>query len=142
MSLDALIARVEGATENDRELEEAVHAALFPDHYFAQLADAPENTGCMMYRMPKCTSSALRVTASIDAAVGLAEIVLPDHGWFLRRDDTDASGKRAAPVYNAALLYPDALRVCASSAQHLNPALAVLSALLRALKAIRAEDKG
>jgi hypothetical protein len=73
-------------------------------------------------------------TASIDAAVGLIERKLPGWGWFLRRDDTLHGEKRAAPVYNAALLYPDALRVTPGSAQRPTPALALIAALLSALE--------
>lgn len=78
-TLTNLIERVERGVGADVRLDEDIHAALFPYHHFAQLADAPAGCGCMMYKWPNGTlSSALRITASIDAALYLVEIVRPD----------------------------------------------------------------
>jgi hypothetical protein len=42
MSLSALLERVEACQGPDRALDEAISRALCADHYFVQLADAPE----------------------------------------------------------------------------------------------------
>ena len=86
-TLEALLERVESATGPDRDIDEAAHAALLPDHEFGQLADAPEGVGCMMYRWPDGhQSSALRITSSIDAALALVERLLPGCIWSLEAD--------------------------------------------------------
>jgi hypothetical protein len=113
-TLQALLARVEGGAGEDRELDLdiAVHVAGLPRNWQGfQLA---------------------RYTTSLDAAVALAERRLPDWPWFLRRDDTDANGKRPAPVYNAALLFLEAPRVTPGTAQCTSPAHALVAAVLRA----------
>lgn len=62
----------------DANIDEYVAACVCSDHYFAQLADAQEGVGCEMYAWPtKTVSSALRVTASIDAVKALHEMLLP-----------------------------------------------------------------
>lgn len=77
-SIEGLIERLRNATGPDRELDEAIALALCDDHFFAQLADAPEGVGCEMYSFGRhAPHSALRVTVSIDAALALVERVLP-----------------------------------------------------------------
>lgn len=85
-----LIERLKVATGPDRELDEAIALALCDEHFFAQLADAPEGTGCEMYRMGHHSfSSALRVTSSVDAALGLVERMLPGWKWNIGYDAND-----------------------------------------------------
>ena len=154
MNYAELIERVEKATGADREIDARLHVALFdpqdvlldPGHMGKPPhRPAVYGAGSKLIRdgwsqsdwdaVAHQVGASKRYTASLDAALALVEAKLPDHGWFIRRDDTDANGKRAAPVYNAALLYPDALRVCASSAHaRPTPALALLAALPRALE--------
>jgi len=84
MSIAYVIERLEMASGPDRDLDELIAAALFPEHEFMQLKDAPEGVGCMMYRWPDGQQvSALRATSSIDAAVKLYELVLPRHDLFI-----------------------------------------------------------
>ena len=140
-TLTNLIERVEAATGADRKIDAAICAALriIPEsERQPELAGDIEADGAAVVVWHKAGSvrmlkySPPDYTASLDAAIALVEKVLPDHGWFLRRDDTDANGRRAAPIYNAALLYPDALRVIAASGQRPTPALALCLALLKA----------
>lgn len=82
MTIPDLIERLEKATGPDRELDEMISATLFSEHEFMQLKDAPEGVGCMMYRWPDGQQvSVLRATSSIDAAVKLCELKLPEHTW-------------------------------------------------------------
>lgn len=75
--LNDLLERVRAAQGPDRDLDEAIALALCDEHFFAQLAGAPEDTGCEMYRFgPHNAHSALRVTASIDSALALVERLL------------------------------------------------------------------
>lgn len=63
----------ERATGEDRELNELIADALFERSHFAQLADAPIGTGCMMWWQNGHQQSALRYTSSLDAAMTLAD---------------------------------------------------------------------
>ena len=117
--LEELLERVKGATGPDRELDEAIALSLCDEHHFMQLADAPAGVGCEMYRFgPRGFHSALRVTASLDAALALCERVLPGwwpavrclgHYWeaemskdtggrFLLADDVDRYGTAPTPA--------------------------------------------
>lgn len=69
--LIALAAKVEASEGPDRELDEMIADALFERSHFAQLADAPIGTGCMMWWQDGHQQSALRYTASLDAATTL-----------------------------------------------------------------------
>lgn len=89
--MEELLDRVKAATGPDRELDEAVALITSSEHEFAQLADAPIGTGCMMYRHGVSQmQSALRVTSSIDAALALSEILLPEYRFAMY---TDGGGK-------------------------------------------------
>jgi len=66
-----LIERLEALSGPDREVDEAIADALFPPAPFAQLKDAPIPTGCRMWQQNGHIQSALRYTASIDAAMTL-----------------------------------------------------------------------
>lgn len=136
-TLRALEARLVAATGPDRSIDIAMWEAFEPHKYLYAQSErtwAVNRRGTALNPVwEMCADPRMPVTASIDAAVALIERVLPDYGWCLRRDDTDASGRRAAPVYNAFLLYPDALRVTPGGAQCLSPALALCLALVRAV---------
>jgi len=71
MTLDTLITRIESLEGPDRETDELIADALFERSHFAQLKDAPIGTGCMMWWQDGHQQSALRYTASLDAAVTL-----------------------------------------------------------------------
>lgn len=137
-ALDALIARVEGATEADREIDALIFIALefpewrlqvscelFPEQVMVGRIQEPEgarsvNRGFGWRESP-------RYTASLDAALDLVKAKLPGYGWSIYC---------AESRYEAYIKYDG---VDVSEARAPTPALALLSALLRALKA---EDKG
>nr|WP_029924468.1 hypothetical protein [Ochrobactrum sp. UNC390CL2Tsu3S39] len=76
----ALVDRLSKLDAPDREGDEEIHDLLCDGKFFSQLADAPLGQGCWMYNFPNGdVSSALYVTSSVDAAIALAERVLP--GW-------------------------------------------------------------
>lgn len=142
--LPALISRLEKAEGADRELAFAFFEAVeATDEQRRKIAEARADIAkgllieddLLGWRSFYESLSLRALNGSLDAAVALVERELPDYGWFIRRDDTDANGKRAAPVYNAALLYPDALRVTPGTAQAPIPALALCLALLNAMQA-------
>lgn len=83
-----LIARLEKADGPDTRLDEDIAQAVSVEMEFGQLADAPAGVGCMMYRLREGggMSSALRVTASLDAAIALTNKMLP--GWTMAVDAT------------------------------------------------------
>jgi hypothetical protein len=126
MSLSALLERVEGATGPDRALDEAISLALCVDHYFAQLADAPEGVGFEAYKFHGyADSSALRVTASVDAALALIGRVLPG---------VDPKIWRWRGQWGASLHDPEnGSMVIAQHHYSPTPALALCAALLAAM---------
>lgn len=127
--LAGLLARVEAATGADIELDEAISLALCDEHRFMQLADAPVGAGCEMYRFgPRGFHSALRVTASLDAALALVERVLPGMLWAKNYE----GGFR---IYQ-----PGVSGFFSGYAK--TPALALLAAMLKALIAKEAADVG
>lgn len=83
VDLEELACRVEGLSGPDREVDELVADALFERSRFAQLADAPIGTGCMMWWQDGHEQSALRYTASLDAAMTL---VKEDAFWRVGHD--------------------------------------------------------
>jgi len=83
--MDELIEKLEALTEPCRLADEVIADALFERSHFAQLADAPIPTGCMMWWQDGHQQSALRYTSSLDAA-----ITLVPKGWNLSIcDDLD-----------------------------------------------------
>ncbi|MES2173894.1 MAG: hypothetical protein V4523_08090 [Pseudomonadota bacterium] len=70
-ALLALAERVEGLSGPDRETDERIADALFERSHFGQIADAPPGTGCLFWWQDGHQQSALRYTASIDAAMTL-----------------------------------------------------------------------
>ena len=82
--MGGLIERLEAASGPDRELDEAIADALFPAEPFVQLADAPPGTGFRAWRQDGHVQSALRYTASIDAA-----LTLVPEGWAKNVIDCD-----------------------------------------------------
>ena len=79
IDLNDLADRVEKLEGPSRETDELIADALFERSHFAQLADAPIGTGCMMWWQDGHQQSALRYTGSLDAAMTL----VPE-GWSIR----------------------------------------------------------
>ena len=129
MSLSALLERVEACQGPDRALDEAISRALCADHYFVQLADAPEGVGFEAYKFRGyADSSALRVTASVDAALALIGRVLPGlYMWRLEFDDEPTDWPYETRVYSAGGSERG------YNASHKTPALALCAALLAAM---------
>lgn len=129
--LQGLIERLQAADAPDLTLDAEIFLALdmpLPEHYaniriglkwdFAQEAFTyPLGDLQVRYNPPACTSS-------LDAALHLVELKLPGWGYFIRKDDDGC---------NAALLYPDAMRVTPGAATHSTQPIAVCIALLKAL---------
>lgn len=119
-----LIARLEAAEAGSRELDEKINDALCSAKTRICIAGLPDEQGGMwMYEFPgHSASSALRVTQSLDAALALAERVLPGFGWGA----VQGSGERAKA------------NVTPANADHgftataATPALALCAAILRA----------
>jgi len=124
--LHSLLDRVREATGPSRELDEDIHAALFAEHSFGQLKDAPQGVGCEMYTWNSgVQQSALRVSSSLDAVVALIEEKLP--GW---QRASGTCGEQDMPW--ACLTEPDEpYRDFAADAP--DEVLALLAALLQAL---------
>jgi len=123
MSLSALLERVEACQGPDRALDEAISRALCADHYFVQLADAPEGVGFEAYKFRGyADSSALRVTASVDAALALIGRVRP--GWVAHLHISD----RASACWLTDPMGHDTPTFRAPT-----PALALCAALLAAM---------
>lgn len=126
MTIPELIEKLEKATGPDRDLDEAISAALFPQHEFMQLKDAPKGVGCVMYRWPDGQQvSALRATSSIDAGVKLCELVLPDFHWTVY-SRCHEHGPRAV------LVSPEFRKQFGENGK--TPVLALLITILRALQ--------
>lgn len=125
--LQSLLERVEKAEGASSELDEAVALALCDEHRFAQLAGATDGVGCMMYRYGHhAFHSALRVTASLDAALALVERVLP--GWAVDITRFSRTGLGRARLWQN---YDGLREYCCDRAA--TPALALLAAMLKAL---------
>lgn len=141
LELAGLLARVEAAEGADRDLDEAIALTLCDEHRFMQLADAPVGLGCEMYRFgPHGFHSALRVTGSLDATLGLCERVLPGWERHVRiMSNTDALGGVVEP---GAWERKGADFRGLFTANHKSPALALLGAMLRALIASTASPEG
>lgn len=75
-----LITRLEEAAEGSRELDEAIHDLLCASKFRTCIKGLSDDDGGLwMYEFPgHRASSALRVTTSLDAALALAERVLPE----------------------------------------------------------------
>jgi hypothetical protein len=97
-----------------------------------QLADAPAGLGCEMYRFGSHgIQSALRVTASLDAAMALCERVLPGSSWEVGRLLHNNRG--FANLYVVGDAQDDPVQHYSGDAK--TPPLALLTAILRALVA-------
>ena len=126
--LSALIARLEAAEVGSRELDahvevaarafEAAKTGLAREHWAVWRASSSGivGDGATQY-------ASAPVTTSLDAALALAERVLPGWGFFLRKDKDGC---------NCGLLYPDAHFVTPGCGSSPTPALALVIAILRA----------
>ena len=129
-----LIDRLSKLDGPDREVEKEIHDLLCHGKYFSQLADAPLGNGCWIYNFQNGdVSSALRITSSVDAAIALAERVLP--GWK-RQLLEDFNGKWIARICSQRreLFSTDYLRETELGGSP-NPAIALCIAILRAKEA-------
>lgn len=129
--LSALIARLEAAEVGSRELDGAIHDVLCDDKFrncIAGLSD--EQGGMWMYEFEgHAPSSALRVTQSLDAALALAERVLPEVFWEMSCRAI-INGQKQYGV----TLWPEDMEAGVEGAHgHApTPALALVIAILRA----------
>ncbi|MGI8390495.1 hypothetical protein [Brucella anthropi] len=123
-----LITRLSKLDAPDREVDAEI-AVLFsgdPDAYVVR-----PNEGAMFTHVPgwfatgdNKSHKSQAYTSSVDAAIALAERVLPGHGWFVR-NETDAS--------HAGIFIPMTVNVIQGRAA--NPATALLITILRAKEA-------
>ena len=120
MTLTDLFARVEAATGPDRELDGALWRKLIFDPQLAR----PGNDWTLT---PNLGRKKPRYTASIDAALALAERVLPGWAWMLRGSFAKLWEPHGKPPGND------------FDAMGRSPALAIIAAILKAL--IAAETK-
>ncbi|MBB5700165.1 hypothetical protein FHS76_000003 [Ochrobactrum daejeonense] len=124
-----LITRLAKLDAPDREVDEEIHDLLCDGKFFSQLADAPLGQGCWMYNFPNGdVSSALHVTSSIDAAIALAERVLPGQARKIVWEE----GRAIVVISQATRLHEVAPTIVQT---HDHAAIALLIALLRAKEA-------
>lgn len=140
-----LLTRLSKLGAPDREVDEEIHDLLCDGKFFSQLADAPLGQGCWMYNFPNGdVSSALYVTSSVDAAIELAERVLP--GCDIETSDVHADFRGAKEPRHIADLssdlvwekydgYPEPVYRIRGTGQSNIRAIALLIALLRAKEA-------
>lgn len=123
-----LIAKLESASEGSRELDEQISDALCDSKFWTRINGLSDEQGGMwMYEFEgHAPSSALRVTTSIDAALALAERVLPEH-WIGFQKNRGSPPTEAWSCWIAFGGDPESIEAdCAT------PALAICVALLRA----------
>jgi hypothetical protein len=120
MTLLELAERCEMADGPDPYLDEAIADALFPAEPFVQLADAPEGTGFKAWRQNGVTQSALRYSASLDAAMTL----VPEGAGFDLRKCVSALG--------IVSMYPRGFTKEVIEVRARTPALALCAAALKA----------
>lgn len=123
-----LIERLERAEAGSRELDVAICLLLVPN-------EAQPNGGWRYWPTPDSEVSSIdprRVTTSLDAALALAERVLPDHDWSVGclpvSDDADYEEHHSF----GALLYSRYTRPYDTMAHGATPALALVTAVLKA----------
>lgn len=112
-----LIRRLEEAEAGGRALDADVFAALGFTYDHGPADVWRDAGGDPFYFNP--------ITSSFDAALALAERVLPGWGFFLRSDKDGC---------NCGLVYPDAHFVTPGCGTAATPALALVAATLRALQ--------
>lgn len=118
--VDEILERLEAASEGSRKLDYAIKHWL------------ETNTDDEYWKL----RVAADWTTSIDAALALAERVLPGWGFFLRKDKDGC---------NCGLVYPEASFVTPGCGTSPTPALALCIAILRArqaAEAVRQDDGG
>jgi hypothetical protein len=131
--LQALLARIEAAEGADREIDLAIGLALagweVAKHDLGHGDEDYLDTGHMLYPWPASAGQDYDAfTASLDAALALVERVLP--GWTMACDATVPEMGIDWELFEP---IPDGARFTGTHAKH---ALALLSALLRALIAL------
>lgn len=114
--LSELIAKLEGLSGPDREVDLALARELVPD-VIVLLHDKESGKN-----LPH---TYWEYTGSIDAAVALVERKLPGWGYYLRSDKEG---------HGCGLVYPDAFRVTPCHCMGSTPAIAVCLALLCSLE--------
>jgi len=136
MTLSDLIARLETASGPDRELDAAIHRLLAgspTDHWYNFFGEWITDQNCP------------HISASIDAAVALAERVLPGWTWSIAGCPEDFLTDKDKP-FSAELIGPVSWKVIdrevgeepvyeTAHAQHSLPAIALLIAILKAKEA-------
>lgn len=134
--MSELLARLEAATDADREIDARLdHAVHRRGLYWGRGDDfgytPPANVDNWRDERWREAASELSSTTpaytkSLDAALSLQEFLLPGWGFVIRRDDDGC---------NAYLLYPDAMRVTPGGGdQRPNPAIAFCIAVLKAMQ--------
>lgn len=142
-----LIARVEGASGPDRELDVALADALHPNVTLMPLSSNPEEwvvkigdkwVPTTRYPRGYMTTGDRYVqayTSSLDAALGLVERVLPGWRWMVRRVYPEHDGRTQHVAYVESVDYGDYHAATAPT-----PALALILAMLRAKEASRSTE--
>lgn len=135
MELRELIERVEVATEGSRELDALVVCAARGWTFIRK-----ESFGYVYQRssggpVRSSGSDEAHVTASVDAALSLLELVLP--GWTVANIGQDDGKLWWAELREG---FQTSYSRVAISGKRPTPALAVLSATLRAIQATRSEE--
>lgn len=130
-----LIAKLESASEGSRELDEQINDTLCDSKFRTRIAGlSDEHGGMWMYEFEGyAPSSALRVTQSVDAALALAERVLPGTTF---RIDLDGVSRVWAfdkeTFWNIHATINSRPKEWSAHAQASTPALAICAAILRA----------
>lgn len=130
LTRDALIERLEKATEGSRELDALIWIAIMtPLPGRTPVLGQPGRVHCPDYEAPERSGikDVPDYTFSIDTALTL---VPEGWGYFIRKDEDG---------FNAALLYPNALRVTPGCGQGANAALSICIAALRASSSTESE---
>lgn len=139
--LTDLIARVEGLSGPDREIERDVWEALtgecvHRETKFVYLDDDERELECVACGADTYGKDPWRgISASLDAVVALAERVLPGWGWGVAVIEARVTAMLVEPDTPDASLMTPWPRRFESTAPTPTPTLALLLALLRAVQA-------
>ena len=130
----SLIARLESAGEGSRELDAALWLRLYRPEYTGgvkalEMRGWYDGRGHMILETDNGEEVADDLgigsyTTSLDAALALADRLLPGFGFFLRKDNDGC---------NCGLVYPEASFVTPGCGSSATPALAMSTAILKAL---------
>lgn len=144
-SVEGLVEKLEAAEVGSRELDEAIHDLLCDGKTRTCIAGlSDEEGGLWMYEFhDHSPHSALRVTTSLDAALALAERVLPGWEFGCYFDRMNIRGNRNAKVeaHRWQDVAPEYAFACASAKAE-TPALALCIAILKARLSLTLEGEG